>query len=147
MPSSFTPIFIPGLILTGDLFAAQMVHLQSPYPPQLANTLGRDSITEMARDALALADGPLVPVGLSMGGYVAMERRQRRGPLKPLSLVPTSGDGRLWTDRPTLHAAPPVRPLARNLRAADRQCIVRAYGPRGSRIFAEKALCGASSKR
>ena len=73
MPSSFTPIFIPGLILTGDLFAAQMADLQSPYPPQLANTLGRDSITEMARDALALVDGPLVPVGLSMGGYVAME--------------------------------------------------------------------------
>jgi pimeloyl-ACP methyl ester carboxylesterase len=68
-----TPIFIPGLICTADLFAAQIRDLQHPVAPKIANTLECDSITGMARDALALAEGRLVPVGLSMGGYVALE--------------------------------------------------------------------------
>ncbi|MGC6498425.1 MAG: alpha/beta fold hydrolase [Candidatus Puniceispirillaceae bacterium] len=73
MSSRFTPIFIPGLILTSDLFAAQCAGLESPVPPQIANTLGHDSIAGMARQALGLAAGPILPIGLSMGGYVAME--------------------------------------------------------------------------
>jgi len=68
-----TPVFIPGLVLTGDLFAAQLDGLEYPVPPRIADTTGRDSITAMAEAALALAEGPLVPVGLSMGGYIALE--------------------------------------------------------------------------
>ena len=68
-----TPIFIPGLVLTRDIFAAQMDGLDHPVLPFVADTLGRDSITAMAEAALALADGPLVPIGISMGGYIAME--------------------------------------------------------------------------
>ena len=73
MTISVTPIFIPGLILTRDIFAAQIDWLVHPAAAKTANTLGRDSITAMAEAALALADGPLVPVGISMGGYIAME--------------------------------------------------------------------------
>ena len=73
MSSRFTPIFIPGLILTKALFDAQCAGLNSPAPLQIANTLGHDSITGMAEEALALAAGPILPIGLSMGGYVAME--------------------------------------------------------------------------
>ena len=73
MTVSATPIFIPGLILTGDIFAAQIDGLTRPFAAKTADTLGRDSITAMAEAALALADGPLVPVGISMGGYIAME--------------------------------------------------------------------------
>ena len=73
MSPSAIPIFIPGLVLTGDIFAAQMAGLAHPAAPLVADTLGRDSITAMAEAALALADGPLVPVGISMGGYIAME--------------------------------------------------------------------------
>jgi len=73
MSSRFTPIFIPGLILTKELFDAQCAGLDSPAPPQIANTLGHDSITGMAEEALSLASGPILPIGLSMGGYVAME--------------------------------------------------------------------------
>ena len=73
MSSSAIPIFIPGLVLTGDVFAAQMAGLAHPAAPLVADTLRRDSITTMAEAALALADGPLVPVGISMGGYIAME--------------------------------------------------------------------------
>ncbi|MGC6519088.1 MAG: alpha/beta hydrolase [Candidatus Puniceispirillaceae bacterium] len=68
-----TPVFIPGLVLTPDLFAAQLNALDYPAAPCMARTTGHDSITAMAEAALALADGPLVPVGLSMGGYVALE--------------------------------------------------------------------------
>ena len=68
-----TPVFIPGLVLTPDLFAAQLRDLDFPTTPCIAETTGRDSITSMAEAALALADGPLVPVGLSMGGYIALE--------------------------------------------------------------------------
>ena len=73
MSPSAIPIFIPGLVLTGDIFAAQMAGLAHPAAPLVADTLGRDSITAMAEAALALANGPLVPVGISMGGYIAME--------------------------------------------------------------------------
>ena len=73
MPSDFTPIFIPGLILTADLFAPQLAGLRTPLPPRVANTLAHDSLTDMAEEALALVDGPVLPMGLSMGGYVAME--------------------------------------------------------------------------
>ena len=73
MTISATPIFIPGLILTRDIFAAQIDGLVHQAAAKTADTLGRDSITAMAEAALALADGPLVPVGISMGGYIAME--------------------------------------------------------------------------
>ena len=73
MASIPTPVFIPGLVLTPDLFTEQLRDLDYPVTPQMAVTTGRDSITAMAEAALALAEGPLVPVGLSMGGYIALE--------------------------------------------------------------------------
>ena len=68
-----TPIFIPGLICTADLFAAQREDLKHSVPAIVADTLGRDSLTDMAQAALELVEGPVVPIGLSMGGYVALE--------------------------------------------------------------------------
>ena len=68
-----TPIFIPGLVCTADLFAAQRAGLTHPVAPMIADTLGHDSLVDMAAAALAMVDGPVVPVGLSMGGYVALE--------------------------------------------------------------------------
>ena len=66
-----TPIFIPGLLCTELLFAKQRVAL--PQAGQIANTRCHRSITEMAQSALDQCTGPLVPIGLSMGGYVALE--------------------------------------------------------------------------
>ena len=70
MPS-FTPIFIPGLLCTELLFAKQRASL--PNQGYIADTTRHDSIHEMALAALDLCDGLLVPIGLSMGGYVALE--------------------------------------------------------------------------
>ena len=90
--SSFpTPIFIPGLVCTADLFAAQRAGLVHPVVPVIADTLGRDSLAEMASAALAMVEGPLVPIGLSMGGYVALEMaRQAPERLVGLALLNTA---------------------------------------------------------
>ena len=67
----FTPMFIPGLLCTELLFAKQRASLANQ--GCVAETTQHDSIHEMALAALDFCDGPLVPIGLSMGGYVAME--------------------------------------------------------------------------
>lgn len=67
----FTPIFIPGLLCTAFLFAKQRAALSQA--GLIVNTRRHDSITEMAQVALDQCTGALVPVGLSMGGYVALE--------------------------------------------------------------------------
>ena len=68
-------VFIPGLILTKNLFLAQEEVLKSR--PNLtithANTLDHASITDMAEEILDTQDGNFIPIGLSMGGYVAAE--------------------------------------------------------------------------
>jgi pimeloyl-ACP methyl ester carboxylesterase len=69
--SASTPIFVPGLLCTEILFQQQRAALGCD--DRLADTTTHDSITAMAAAALALADGPIVPIGLSMGGYVAQE--------------------------------------------------------------------------
>lgn len=70
---AFTPVFIPGLLCTADLFREQVGALRPAWEPVVAETLGLDSIAGMADAALARVNGPVVPIGLSMGGYVAME--------------------------------------------------------------------------
>ena len=80
-----TPIFIPGLICTADLFAAQREDLTHSVPAIVADTLGRDSLTDMAQAALELVEGPVVPIGLSMGGMLRWRWRAWR-----LSALPAS---------------------------------------------------------
>ena len=70
MPS-YTPIFIPGLLCNELLFAKQRAAL--PQKGQIFYTSCHSSITEMAKAALNECAGRLVPIGLSMGGYVALE--------------------------------------------------------------------------
>ena len=67
----FTPIFIPGLLCTEFLFAKQRATLSNE--GLIGDTMQHDSISKMAEVALDQCRGALVPVGLSMGGYVALE--------------------------------------------------------------------------
>ena len=67
----FTPIFIPGLLCTEFLFAKQRAALSNA--GLIGDTRQHHSIKEMAQFALDQCKGALVPVGLSMGGYVALE--------------------------------------------------------------------------
>ena len=66
-------VFIPGLLLTGRLFDAQLAALEAGFTPVIADTTGVNSISDMAQRALSACPGPFVAVGLSMGGYVAQE--------------------------------------------------------------------------
>ena len=66
-----TPVFIPGLLCTEWLFHGQVDIVSGT--AVYADTRQHDSITGMAEAALAQTKGQLVPIGLSMGGYVAME--------------------------------------------------------------------------
>ena len=69
--SIFTPIFIPGLLCTEFLFAKQRAALSNA--GLIGDTRQHDSINGMAQLALDQCPGALLPVGLSMGGYVALE--------------------------------------------------------------------------
>lgn len=71
--STPTLVFIPGLLLTDQLFAHQAEHLSADFPIHHAVTRGLDSITAMAQLALDQTEGMIIPIGLSMGGYIALE--------------------------------------------------------------------------
>ena len=68
-----TLLFIPGLLLTPRLYDAQVAALRGRYSIAFADTFGMNSITAMAEKALASVDGDIIPIGLSMGGYVSLE--------------------------------------------------------------------------
>ena len=65
------PVFIPGLLCTEWLFHGQAEIASGT--AVFADTRQHDTITGMAEAALAQTSGQLVPIGLSMGGYVALE--------------------------------------------------------------------------
>ena len=66
-----TPVFIPGLLCTEWLFHGQADIASGAMV--CADTRQHDTITGIAKEALAQTSGQLVPIGLSMGGYVALE--------------------------------------------------------------------------
>ena len=68
-----TLVFIPGLLLTADLYAHQTEALKGAYPIHHAETKGMDTITAMAERALDETSGKILPIGLSMGGYITLE--------------------------------------------------------------------------
>lgn len=68
-----TLIFSPGLLLTKKLYAGLERHLDGRYPIHHTDTTGADTITAMAERALDQTTGLIIPVGLSMGGYITLE--------------------------------------------------------------------------
>ena len=90
-----TVIFIPGLICTEMLFRDQIDVLTAHRPRlqavRVADTTQHTSIVEMAKVALSATTGRIVPIGLSMGGYVAMEiARQAPDRVAGLALLSTN---------------------------------------------------------
>jgi protocatechuate 4,5-dioxygenase alpha subunit len=69
-----TFVLIPGLVCDGHVWRATEAALaEAGFETVVADVTAQDSITAMAEAVLAAFDGPLVPVGHSMGGRVAME--------------------------------------------------------------------------
>lgn len=69
-------VLAPGLLCTADLFRDQIAALSGRADIHIADTMGMGSVQQMAEKVLQERDGPLVAVGLSMGGYVALALAQ-----------------------------------------------------------------------
>lgn len=67
-------VLIPGLLLTGDMWAQQAPALHALGSVHVSEQHRRHSTIGAIADAvLAEVDGPLAVCGLSMGGYIALE--------------------------------------------------------------------------
>ena len=72
-----TIVFVPGLLCTAALWAAQIDALQNQADIIVADITRHDSLAALAADALAEAPDRFALAGLSMGGYVALEMMRR----------------------------------------------------------------------
>jgi pimeloyl-ACP methyl ester carboxylesterase len=68
-----TIILLPGLLSDAFVWSAQAKALEHHADVFIADLSRLDSIEAMARSALALAEGPIVAIGHSMGARVALE--------------------------------------------------------------------------
>ena len=69
--SKATPIFLPGLLCNSWLFKHQRGKMSCC--AMVADNLSYQKVKDMAYSALAMADCKIVPIGLSMGGYIAVK--------------------------------------------------------------------------
>ena len=90
-----TIVLLPGLLCDASTWDAQQKALKPHADVRIGDFSQLDSIEGMARSALALADGPLVAVGHSMGARVAMEMvRLAPERIEKLVLIDTGIDPR-----------------------------------------------------
>ena len=68
-----TLVLIPGLLCDKTVWQPVIDKLAGNWPIVVADCSTQNSITQMAKDALAATDGPLFVAGHSMGGRVALE--------------------------------------------------------------------------
>lgn len=66
-------VFIPCHMGSATVFEDQIAHFETHYPIHVADTFSHNTIQGMAEAALSRVSGQIIPIGLSMGGYVAME--------------------------------------------------------------------------
>jgi pimeloyl-ACP methyl ester carboxylesterase len=84
-------VFLPGHLCSGRLFEAQIQALESEAICKVGNLTGADSVALMAKHVLDHAPDKFSLVGLSMGGYVALEiMRQAPNRVERLALLDTS---------------------------------------------------------
>ncbi len=83
-------LLIPGLLCTPELYAAQVAPLWRFGPVMVADHTRDDSMGAIAARVLASAPPRFVLMGLSMGGYAALEiMRQAPGRVARLALIDT----------------------------------------------------------
>ncbi|WP_181373344.1 alpha/beta fold hydrolase [Massilia glaciei] len=86
-----TLVFLPGSLCDSRVWQAVYLSLRADYPCIDWNYPRDDSIAAMATRVLEAVSGPLLPVGLSMGGIVALEMwRQAPHRLDGLALFGTN---------------------------------------------------------
>ena len=83
-------VFVPGLLCTGDLFAAQIAHFGKNHRCFIADHTTADTLEGIARSILDSAPQQFALAGLSMGGYIAFEiMRQAPARVAKLALINT----------------------------------------------------------
>jgi len=91
MTASLTTILIPGLLCSPRLYAEQIPELWKLGPVSIADTTRDVDMNGMAHRVLDAAPTRFALVGLSMGGYVALEiLRQAPERISHLALLDTS---------------------------------------------------------
>jgi pimeloyl-ACP methyl ester carboxylesterase len=73
MTRTLTIILVPGLLCDASVFAAQAAAIGKHAPVRVADFSQHDSLAEMARSALTIADGSLIVIAHSMGARVSLE--------------------------------------------------------------------------
>ena len=122
MPSSpeFTTVLLPGLACDAELWRDQQAVLAPRYAPRVANVHTRAaSLPEMGELLLADHPGPLVLIGASMGGRIALEAA-RRAPERVRGLALLGSTARADSDE---------------LRALRSQAIVEFESGRGDDLL------------
>jgi pimeloyl-ACP methyl ester carboxylesterase len=90
-------VLVPGLLCTGDLFAAQVEALSASRACMIADHTTADTLPAIAAGILANAPPRFALAGLSMGGYIAFEMlRQAPERITKLALL----DSNARADRP-----------------------------------------------
>ena len=86
-------VLVPGLLTDERLWSHQINALSDLATPLVANVPTSDSVRGMARDILEWAPENFALVGLSMGGYIALEiMRQAPERVNALALLDTSAE-------------------------------------------------------
>jgi pimeloyl-ACP methyl ester carboxylesterase len=84
-------VFVPGLMCTGDLFAAQIAHFGKNHRCFIADHTTANTLEGIARAILDSAPQRFALAGLSMGGYIAFEMlRQQPQRITRLALLDTN---------------------------------------------------------
>ncbi|GAB5387297.1 MAG: alpha/beta hydrolase [Alphaproteobacteria bacterium] len=97
---SLPVLLLPGLLNTERLWEYQVDTLPERYDCDVPDLTGAETITELAEMVLANAPGRFALIGLSMGGYVALEI-MRQAPDRVAGLVLCCTSARP-DDEPTL---------------------------------------------
>lgn len=118
-------LFLPGLLNDASLFRDQLAALSPVALTEVADLTRADSIAELATGVLAEAPaGRFALVGLSMGGYVALEiMRQAPDRVCGLALLDTSA-------RPETPAASSARKALMKLAETDMEAVCEQLLPR-----------------
>lgn len=89
-PRGLPLVFVPGLNCTADLFEPQIAQFRDRHPIIVADHASDETIADIAKRLLATAPPKFALIGLSMGGYVAMEvMRQAPQRVAKLALMDT----------------------------------------------------------
>ncbi len=90
VPRGLPLVFVPGLNCTADLFEPQIAAFRDRHPIIVADHASDETIADIARRLLAAAPPKFALIGLSMGGYVALEvMRQAPQRVAKLALIDT----------------------------------------------------------